>query len=122
MKILMVEDEDSIREPFAGMLRRRKHTVFETGLGKEAIDIIEKEKPDMVYLDISLKDEVSGMDVLKQCKPKFPEVEIVMMSAYVSEYQADAMSLGAFAFVKKPISKVEDFFGPLEAIKQKKGL
>src|ERR1039458_8183300 len=122
MRILIVEDEESSRQAFANMLKKRGHVILETGTGKEAIEIIEKEKPDMVYLDISLSDNITGMDVLKQCKPKFPEVEIVMMSAYESEYKAESLRLGAHCFCTKPITKLEQFFNPLEEIKKKKGL
>jgi len=122
MRILIVEDEIDTREPFARMLKKRGHTVLETATGKEAIELIEKEKPDMVYLDISLADSISGMDVLKQCKPKFPEIEIVMMSAYEAEYKAESLKLGAHCFCTKPITKMEQFFDPLDEIKKKKGL
>lgn len=122
MRILIVEDEEETRMSFTNMLKKRGHAVLETGKGQEAIEIIEKEKPDMVYLDISLADNVTGMDVLKQCKPKFPEVEMVMMSAYESEYKAESLRLGAYCFCTKPITKLEQFFNPLEEIKKKKGL
>jgi len=122
MKILIVEDEEDTRVAFSNMLKKRGHQVLGTGKGKEAIEIIEKEKPDMVYLDISLADDVDGMQVLKECKPKFPEIEIVMMSAYESEYKAESLRLGAHCFCKKPITKLEDFFNPIEEIKKKKGL
>ena len=122
MRILIVEDEEDTRKAFANMLKKRGHEILETAKGQEAIEIIEKEKPDMVYLDISLADDVTGMEVLKQSKLKFPEVEIVMMSAYESEYKAESLRLGAHCFCTKPITKLEQFFNPLEEIKKKKGL
>ena len=100
MRILIVEDEEGTRQPFANMLKKRGHTVLETGMGQEAIEIIEKERPDMVYLDISLADNVDGMQVLRECKPKFPEIEILMMSAYESEYKEESLKLGAYCFLR----------------------
>lgn len=122
MRILIVEDEEGTRQPFANMLKKRGHTVLETGMGQEAIQIIEKERPDMVYLDISLADNVDGMQVLRECKPKFPEIEILMMSAYESEYKEESLKLGAYCFLRKPLTKIEDFLNPIEEIKKKKGL
>lgn len=122
MKILIAEDEEDCRQPFVDILRKRGHTVLESDKGKETIELIEKERPDLVYLDISLADAVTGMDVLKQCKPKFPEVEIVMMSAYETEYKAESLRLGAHCFCRKPITKLEHFLNPIEEIKKKKGL
>ena len=122
MRILIVEDEEDTRRAFSSILRKRSYEVLEASTGEGAISIIEKERPDMVYLDISLADNVSGMEVLKQCKPKFPEIEIVMMSAYESEYKAESITLGAYSFIRKPILKIEQFLNPLEEIKKKKGL
>jgi len=122
MRILIVEDEDDTRGPFVNILKRRGHTMFEAITGRGAIETIEKEKPDLVILDISLKDEITGMDVLKDTKPKFPEIEIVMMSAYESEYKAESLKIGAYGFIKKPITSVQDILNAVEEIKKKKGL
>lgn len=122
MRILIVEDEEDTRHAFVNILKKRGHEVLEATKGQEAIEIIEKEKPDVVYLDISLADNVDGMEVLRQVKPKVPETEIIMMSAYYDEHEEASKKLGAYSFCRKPILKMEQFLNPLEEIKKKRNL
>lgn len=121
MKVLIVEDEEDTRRALVNMLRKRQHEVLEASQGKEAIAIIERDKPDLVYLDIQLADDVDGMEVLQQAKAQSPDTEFVIMSAY-NEYEGESKKLGAFSFCKKPIYKMENFLNPLEEVKKKKGL
>ena len=124
MKILMVEDEEDTRKALVSILKRRGYNnLLEASKGEEAISIIEKEKPDIIFLDIQLADKVDGMQVLRQTKKSVsPESEVVMMSAYQTEYGQQAKELGAYDFFKKPILKFDIFINAIEEIRQKKGL
>lgn len=104
-KVLVVEDENFIREAVTDYLELKGYEeVFATANGQEAIEILEKEDIDFVFLDVQLADEINGMDILKGAKEKFPKTKIIMMSAYHQEHGAEARRLGAHAFLKKPFN------------------
>ena len=122
MKILVVEDEDDTRQAFVRILKRRGHDMLESSKGAEAIGIIEREKPDIVFLDIQLADNIDGIEVLRQAKRILPQTEIIMMSAYKAEYAQPARELGAYDFMQKPIVKMELLIDLIEEIRKKKNL
>ncbi|MBF0388457.1 MAG: response regulator [Candidatus Omnitrophica bacterium] len=68
-----------------------------------AIDYIERNKPDLVFLDISLgeRETLTGVDVLRAVHVTTPETRIVMVSAY-EQYQAEALAWGAYGYITKP--------------------
>ena len=122
MKIFIVEDEEETRQAFVRILKRRGYDVLEASKGAEAISIIEREKPDIIFLDIQLADNIDGMEVLRQAKQIFPQTEIIMMSAYRVEYAQPARELGAYDFMQKPIVKMELLINFIEEIRKKKNL
>ena len=122
MKILVVEDEDDTRNALVSVLKRRGYNMLEASKGAEAISIIEKEKPDIVFLDIQLADKIDGMEVLRKSKEISPHTEVIMMSAYQTEYDQQAQELGAYHFLKKPIVKIDLFINLIEEIRKKKNL
>ena len=122
MKVLVVEDEDGTRNALVSVLKRRGYEMLEAAGGAEAISIIEKEKPDVVFLDIQLADKIDGLEVLKQSKVVSPQTELIMMSAYLMEYGLRSQDLGAYHFLKKPIVKIELFIQLIEEIRKKKNL
>ena len=122
MKVLVVEDEDDTRNALVSILRRRGYNMLEASKGAEAISIIEKEKPDIVFLDIQLADNIDGMEVLKQSKAISSQTEVIIMSAYFVEYGQQALQLGAYHFLRKPIVKIELFTQLIEEIRKNKNL
>jgi len=104
VKILVVEDEDFVRESLIDYLDMKGYeNTLSATKGEEAIQIIEKENLNFVLLDIQLADETDGMKVLKRAREISPDSKIIMMSAYYREYGQEAKKLGAYAFIKKPI-------------------
>ena len=104
-KILIVEDEFDILEPFCDYLSRKG---FKNVMGAKTIDDalkkIEKEKPDLILLDIEMDESKNGMDILKLTKERLsPDSKIVMISGYKDVYEAEACRFGASEFWKKPI-------------------
>lgn len=107
IKILLVEDEEGIIDFFVTYLNMKGfNNILTAAAGKEAIEKIENEKPDFVFPDISLADNVSGMEVLKQARVLSPKTKCIMMSAYKDEYGQEAEKLGAIYFLKKPITNL----------------
>ena len=105
MKIMIIDDEDDIRELFTNFLELiGGHEIFTAATGKEAIQLIEREKPEVAFLDIQLADNTNGIEVLKATREASPGTKVVMMSSYLEEYGALTMSMGAFDFLKKPFN------------------
>jgi len=106
-KILVVDDEIDIVDYFAAVLKSRGCVVFKARRGMEALDIIDKEKPDLVFLDIMLPD-IDGLEVCRKTKEKksHPSLPVVVMitSRVRKEYKTRAKEAGADLFLSKPIN------------------
>lgn len=106
-RILVVDDELSMREVLEFMLTREGYQVSCVGSGREAISAIQREDFDLVLSDIRLGD-LTGLDVLKAAKAKNSSTAVIMISAYSStENAVDAMNFGAFDYVPKPFDNTE---------------
>ena len=103
--ILVVDDEADIREPIVRFFKRREFKkVWDAAKAKEALDIIEKEKPNLILLDIQLKDEIDGVEILKRTKNGLsPSSVVVMISGYADGYKESCTALGCADFLEKPI-------------------
>jgi two-component system response regulator PilR (NtrC family) len=106
-RILVIDDEKSMREFLELMLERDGYYVRCAEGGIEAMRILESERFDLVITDIRMKP-MSGLDVLKQCKPFYPGTIFIIISAYAStETAVAAMKEGAYDYLPKPF-KVEE--------------
>jgi len=105
--ILVVEDQDSIRHFVVKALEDDGHVVRGVDCVREARVAVERDMPDLAFLDLKLPDG-SGMDLLREIKRLQPEVVVVLMTAFGElETAVEAMSAGAFWFVKKPFEQEE---------------
>lgn len=87
------------------ILSAEDYKIFSAENGKEALDIIHDQAIDLVFLDL-LMPEMNGIDVLKQIKNYEPEVVVVMMSGHGTiENAVEAVKLGAYDFIEKPLTK-----------------
>ena len=86
-KILVADDEMSIRLLYSEELKEEGYDVVTASNGKEALEIVGREPLDLVILDIKMP-EMSGIEVLRQIKEKFPDLPVLLSSAY-SEYKQD---------------------------------
>ncbi|TKB76808.1 MAG: sigma-54-dependent Fis family transcriptional regulator, partial [Nitrospira sp.] len=101
-KILIVDDEKSMRDVLAIMLTRAGYAVTEAADGEEAIGHIQKDIFDLVITDLRMPT-IDGLDVLKAVKDASPGTVVLMMTAYASpESAVEAMKRGAFDYVTKP--------------------
>ncbi|SNZ02813.1 two-component system, NtrC family, nitrogen regulation response regulator GlnG [Persephonella hydrogeniphila] len=102
MKALVFDDERTIRKVLEKILKKEGLEVktFESGIN--ATDIIKKEKPEIVFLDISLQD-ANGMDILKSMLVMENRPYVIMISGHDEyNYLIEAMKLGAFDYIPKP--------------------
>jgi two-component system, NtrC family, response regulator PilR len=106
-KILVIDDDLSMRELLEYMLSREGYTVTCAKSGKEGIAMLETENYDLLLCDIRLGD-ITGLDVLRASKAKNPETVVIMISAYSSaETAVEAMNYGAYDYVPKPFNTEE---------------
>ena len=101
-RLLVVDDEQSIREMFKILLEEDGYEVDLVSDGKEAISKIESQPYDLVITDLMMP-EVGGMEVLKRSKEISPNTLLIMMTAYATaESAVDAMKVGAYDYIMKP--------------------
>jgi DNA-binding response OmpR family regulator len=105
-RILVVEDEESISQPFAEALRRAGFETVVTGTAAGALELAAEAEPDLVMLDLSLPDG-DGRDVCRELRRR-SDVPIVMLTARGTEMdRIVGLELGADDYVVKPFSAAE---------------
>jgi signal transduction histidine kinase len=117
-KILIIDDEPGIREGTKRILQNFKvdypfmdeqidFQVLEAGTGKEGIEIIDRELPEILLLDNKLPD-IQGVEVLEYVKSKHYDIIVVMITSYASlELAVKATRDGAYDFIPKPFTPQE---------------
>ena len=106
-RILVVDDETSMREFLEVLLSKEGYKVSDAKNGKQAVRMIQKNNYDLVLSDIRLGD-ITGLDVLKEAKKKNSDTVVIMISAYsTTEIAVEAMNEGAYDFVPKPFDNNE---------------
>jgi len=102
--VLVIDDEKNIRTGLAQGLRRVASSVVTAVDAQEGLAAFAKERPDIVITDIRLPGELSGLDVVRQVVDESPDSRVIVITAYASvETAVEAMRLGAFDFVTKPV-------------------
>jgi two-component system response regulator PilR (NtrC family) len=106
-RVLIVDDEPSMRDMLRIVLRRDGFDVLLAANGAEAISILEKERVDLLLSDIRMPD-VGGVDVLRAAKAVNRDIIAFMMTAFASTDSAvEAMRLGAVDYFTKPFNMDE---------------
>jgi two-component system nitrogen regulation response regulator NtrX len=105
-RLLVVDDEDSIRRSLAGLLTDEGYEVATASDGDAALASLREDAAeiDLVLLDIAMPGR-DGMQVLEEARGRWPELPFVMMSGHGNiESAVKATRLGAFDFIEKPLS------------------
>lgn len=103
--ILIVDDEKNIRRSVEMILQNEDYSISLAENGKEAVNVVRDKKMDLVFLDLLMPD-MNGIEVLKQVKEYDPEIVVVMMSGHGTiENAVEAVKLGAYDFIEKPLTK-----------------
>jgi two-component system response regulator PilR (NtrC family) len=107
MNILVVDDEEVIRDVLTSLLKREGHRVREASSAAAALAAAEDETFDVILLDLMLPDR-PGMEVLREIKKRDPAAVVVVVTAYSSiESAIAAMREGAFHYIPKPFQNEE---------------
>jgi two-component system response regulator AtoC len=111
-QLLLVEDEESVREAFALRLSDQGYIVQTAGSGEEALSLLRSFEPDILVLDLVMPN-LSGLDVLARVKQTSPNLLAILLTARGTVKDAvEATKLGAFDFVAKSID-MEDLLHAL---------
>jgi len=103
VRVLVVDDDPSIRRMIMAALRRDGYSFSEAANGKEALEAMRGDPPDIVILDLMMPI-VSGWDVLRERSgdPDLISIPVIVVSANRSAELASAMDKGICAFLPKP--------------------
>ena len=101
-KILVIDDEPEVCELLADFLRMQGYQAFSASRASDGLKIAEKEKPDLVLLDIMMP-EMDGLECLQIIRKSSPSSIVIMVSGLKDEKVAkEAIRLGAYDYVGKP--------------------
>jgi DNA-binding NtrC family response regulator len=103
-KILLVDDELTMVQMVAEVLRNDGHEVFPFTTPNGVFDALTKHQPDLVITDLYLdKTKPHGMEIIQKARALNPPATVIMITGFVSvESSVEAMRLGAFDYLPKP--------------------
>ena len=103
---LIVDDDDHVRGFLVVLIRRLlEGSVLEARNGREAVEIYERERPDLVLLDVNMP-HLNGMDALEKIKEINPEAIVIMITSLATRrIVEDAANRGATNFIRKDTPK-----------------
>jgi DNA-binding NtrC family response regulator len=102
--ILIVEDDPTVGESLRHLFKKKGHTILLASNGKEALQLFRHKTIDLVITDVVMP-KMDGIELLEAVKALRPETEVIVISAQGTiEKAVQAMKLGAFDFIEKPIN------------------
>src|SRR6516165_1928524 len=106
-RILIVDDEQAIVEVISNLCRDAGHQAFPYSSSEAATEALRKINPHLVVVDVKM-EKVTGFDILRECRAKFPQTAVIMITAFASvETAVEALKIGAYDYVTKPF-KVDE--------------
>ena len=119
-KILVVDDETTIRHVLKQMLAMKNCQIRQAGSAEEASTVLAEWEPDVALLDISMPGK-SGIQLLEEIKEQYPHTEVLIMTSYVStESVQRAIRAGAHDYLSKPF-KLTDVWDTIARALSKRG-
>ena len=106
-KILIVDDEENARLGLGKLLAQEGYEVSSVANGFEALQFLSRQKVNLIISDINMP-EMNGIAFLRELHRSYPETHVIMITAYGGvESYLEAMNLGAFEYIHKPV-KIEE--------------
>jgi len=99
-RILVVEDEESIRLLYQQELEARGHDVLTASDGRTAVDTAREEHPDLVIMDINLPENIDGIESMSKILGENKDIPVIISSGY-SQYKSNFMAWAAEAYILK---------------------
>lgn len=107
MKILIVDDEEVIRDSAFEYFSMIGNFCKTASCGKEALSVLKKEEADVVLTDFRMPD-MNGIELLKTICKLYPKTKVIIYTGYASEENAmDAVNYGAYGFFRKPFDRIK---------------
>lgn len=101
-KILIVDDQTNIRALLSVVLTSEGYVTFQASSGEAALEIVEKERPDILITDLKMPG-MDGLELVKQCRLIRPHMILFMMTAYGElDIIAEARRSGVVEYFPKP--------------------
>ena len=120
MRILIVDDEEVLRDVLDAVLRREGFDILSAASGEEALSILDAEEVDLVILDVMLPG-ISGIDTLRAIRIATPNLPVIVITAFSSiDGAIDAMKQGAFHYIPKPFKNEEVILTVNKALEQRR--
>lgn len=102
--ILIIDDEESIRDGCRQALEKSGYTVMASDDGQEGIRIARERHPDIAYVDLKMPG-VSGMDIIDILSREIPDIVLIVITGYASIISAvESMKKGAYDYLPKPFT------------------
>ncbi|HMK49522.1 MAG TPA: sigma-54 dependent transcriptional regulator [Thermodesulfovibrionales bacterium] len=102
--LLIVDDEEGIRETLAGIFEDEGYNVTAVASGEEALNALKEQSPEIVLLDVWLPG-MDGIETLQEIKKAYPGLPVIMISGHGNiELAVKATRMGAYEFLEKPLS------------------
>ncbi len=102
-KILVIDDDQSIRKTLSGYLKKQNYEVLSAENGLKGIEIVKNELPDLVITDIRMPG-ADGFEVLKNVKEIDPHIHVIIITAFDDmQTTVKAMQQGAYDYIEKPL-------------------
>ena len=107
MRILVVDDEDSVRTVMSEVLKDEGFAVTEAANGKQALECMQKDPFSLVITDIVMP-EMTGLELLEKIKEQSPETQVIIITSHASlETAITAMRHGAYDYLFKPFKDLD---------------
>jgi DNA-binding NtrC family response regulator len=101
-KLLIVDDEIDVREFARNFFKKRQIEVFVASGGRQALDLVAQENPDLLLLDVKM-EEMTGIEVLEELKRKNISIKVIMVSGVIdTDIINESKKFGVLSFINKP--------------------
>jgi two-component system response regulator PilR (NtrC family) len=120
MRVMIVDDEEVLRDVLEVVLRREGFDVVLAASGEEALSLLDTEDVDLIILDVMLPG-ISGIDTLRAIRISNPALPVVVITAFSSiDGAIEAMKFGAFHYIPKPFKNEEVVLTVNKALEQRR--
>src|SRR5688572_10518256 len=120
MRILIVDDEEVLRDVLDAVLRREGFDILSAASGEECLSVLDSEDVDLIILDVMLPG-ISGIDTLRAIRISNPHLPVIVITAFSSiDGAIEAMKHGAFHYIPKPFKNEEVVHTVNKALEQRR--
>lgn len=103
IKVMLVDDEEEFVTTLSERIQMRDFNSSVAFTGEQALQIVDDQIPDVMVLDLKMPG-IEGMEVLRRVKKAYPQVQVIILTGHGSEQdRKEALSLGAFGYLQKPV-------------------